>query len=68
MCIRDRCVHPTVETAADGSYGIARPLLMYTNGTPEGAVKEYMDWIMSKDAQCIVADKGYAPAKEVDCG
>ena len=62
------CVAPSVSTASDGSYPVARPLLMYTNGTPEGAVKEYMDWIMSKDAQCIVVDKGYAPAKEVDCG
>ena len=61
------CIAPSVQTAADGSYGIARPLLMYTNGAPEGAVKAYMDWIMSDDGQCIVAEKGYAPAKDVSC-
>ena len=34
------CVNPSVSTASDGSYPIARPLFMYTNGEPEGAIKE----------------------------
>lgn len=62
------CVAPTVATASDGSYPIARPLLMYTAGQPEGAVKEYLDWILSPAGQCIILDKGYAPAEPVDCG
>jgi len=62
------CVMPSIETAVDGSYPIARPLFMYTSGTPQGAVKEYMDWIESDDGQCIILDKGYAPARPVDCG
>jgi phosphate transport system substrate-binding protein len=61
------CVAPTVDTAIDRSYPIARPLFMYTSGTPEGAVKEYMDWILSEEGQCIILDKGYAPATEVVC-
>ncbi|MGB5254138.1 MAG: PstS family phosphate ABC transporter substrate-binding protein, partial [Sedimenticolaceae bacterium] len=28
------CVSPSVQTAGDGSYPIARPLMMYTNGQP----------------------------------
>jgi phosphate transport system substrate-binding protein len=40
---------------------------MYTNGEPQGAVKAYMDWIMSDTGQCILAKKGYAPARDVKC-
>ena len=64
----DACVSPSVETAIDGSYPIARPLLMYTSGEPVGIVKGYMDWILGNDGQCIIKDKGYAPATSVDCG
>ena len=62
------CVAPTVPSAADGSYPIARPLFMYTAGTPTGAVKEYMDWIISDAGQCIILDKGYASVRDVNCG
>ncbi len=61
------CIAPTVATASDGSYPIARPLLMYTAGQPEGAVKEYLDWILSDVGQCIILEKGYAPMKAVSC-
>jgi phosphate transport system substrate-binding protein len=62
------CVTPTVETASDESYPIARGLYMYTNGEPQGAVKEYLDWILSDEGQCIIHEKGYAPATSVSCG
>ena len=61
------CVFPSVETAIDRTYPIARPLFMYTAGEPAGAVKEYLDWILSDDGQCIILDKGYAPARAVTC-
>lgn len=54
-------VTPSVETAVDGTYPIARPLMMYTNGEPTGAIKEYMDWILSSTGQAIIKNKGYAP-------
>jgi phosphate transport system substrate-binding protein len=56
-----------VATASDGSYPIARPLFMYTNGEPVGIVKTYLDWIKSNTGQCIILNKGYAPASEVNC-
>jgi phosphate transport system substrate-binding protein len=62
------CVEPSVESAIDRSYPIARPLLMYTAGQPEGAIKEYLDWILSDEGQCIIQDKGYAPVRQVACG
>ena len=61
------CVTPTVATAVDGSYPIARPLLMYTAGQPQGAVKEYMDWILSQEGQCLILERGYAPYTEMEC-
>jgi len=61
------CVNPSVATAVDKSYPIARPLFMYTNGEPQGEIKNYMDWIMSNTGQCIIKKKGYAPMITVDC-
>ncbi len=61
------CVSPSVETASDGTYPIARPLLMYTNGEPTGKIKEYLDWILSDVGQCIIQKKGYAPVRGVQC-
>ena len=56
-------VAPTVETAIDRTYPIARPLLMYTAGEPTGAVKEYLDWILSDTGQQIILKKGYASVR-----
>jgi phosphate transport system substrate-binding protein len=63
----DACVNPSVATAVDRSYPIARPLFMYTNGEPEGEIKKYLDWVMSDAGQCIIKNKGYAPMKTVEC-
>jgi phosphate transport system substrate-binding protein len=62
------CLAPSSDSAIDGSYPIARPLFMYTAGQPEGVIKGYMDWILSDAGQCIIAEKGYAPVRMVDCG
>ena len=61
------CITPATETAIDRSYPIARPLFMYTAGQPEGVIKEYLDWILSDEGQCIIQNKGYAPVREVAC-
>ena len=63
----EACVNPSVATASDRSYPIARPLLMYTNGEPAGKIKEYMDWVKSDTGQCILKNKGYAPTHAVSC-
>ena len=63
----DACVSPSVATASDRSYPIARPLFMYTDGEPRGAIKDYMDWIQSDAGQCILMKKGYAPVHAVKC-
>ncbi|MBI5841578.1 MAG: phosphate ABC transporter substrate-binding protein [Chloroflexi bacterium] len=56
-------VLPSIETVNDLTYPIARDLYMYTNGEPAGIVKEYLDWILSPEAQEIVAELGFVPIK-----
>jgi phosphate transport system substrate-binding protein len=56
-------VLPSIPTVNDKTYAIARDLYMYTNGQPTGVVKEYLDWILSTEAQQIVADLGFVPVK-----
>jgi phosphate transport system substrate-binding protein len=54
-------VLPSIATVNDKTYPIARDLYMYTNGQPKGVVKEYLDWILSPEAQDIVAQLGFVP-------
>ena len=61
------CTSPSVATASDGSYPIARPLFMYTDVEPSGYVGEYLNWIKSDAGQCIILAKGYASANDVSC-
>ena len=50
-----------MENTLNHTYPIARPLFMYTLGEPAGAVKKYLDWILSDAGQKIVRKSGYVP-------
>jgi phosphate transport system substrate-binding protein len=54
-------VLPSVATVNDKSYPIARDLYMYTHNQPQGAIKDYIDWIRKADGQKIVAQLGFIP-------
>jgi phosphate transport system substrate-binding protein len=54
-------IEPSVENTLDKSYPIARSLLIYTLGEPQGEVKRYLDWILSPDGQRLVEENGYVP-------
>lgn len=54
-------VLPSIPTVNDKTYAIARDLYMYTDGEPTGVIKEYLDWILSPEAQDIVAQLGFVP-------
>lgn len=54
-------VAPTVAAVHDKSYPLARSLHLYTLGEPEGAVKRYIDWILSDAGQKVVEESGYVP-------
>jgi phosphate transport system substrate-binding protein len=57
----DAYVLPSIATVNDKTYPVARDLYMYTNGEPTGIVKQYLDWILSAEAQKIVAELGFVP-------
>jgi phosphate transport system substrate-binding protein len=54
-------IPPTVQTASDGIYPLARNLFMYTAGEPADELADYLNWILSKDGQDIVAQLGFVP-------
>lgn len=54
-------VSPTVAAVHDKTYPLARSLLVYTLGEPQGAVQAYLGWILSDAGQRVVEDSGYVP-------
>ena len=56
-------VLPSIETALDGTYPVARPLLYYTNGIPTGILKDFIDYCLSSEGQVKVTEVGYVPLK-----
>ena len=54
-------VLPSAESVNNGQYPIARDLYMYTDKQPAGAVADYLNWIMTAEAQAIVTQLGFVP-------
>lgn len=54
------CIKKNILTKA---YPLSRPLFMYTNGKPRGGVKEFIDFILSKEGQALVEEAGYVGLK-----
>jgi phosphate transport system substrate-binding protein len=53
----------TAETIKTGEYPITRFLFMYLKSKPTGAMKNYIDWILSPEGQKLVVETGYFPVK-----
>ena len=54
---------PTIENVVSGKYPISRPLYLYTNGEPQGLVKKFIDFCLSKEGQEIVLRTDFVPVK-----
>jgi len=54
-----KAVFPNAASVSDGSYPIARPLLLYTNGEAKGLAKAFLDFAISSEGQAIVQQIGY---------
>lgn len=54
-------VEPTVRNTEDGTYPIARELLMFTRGEPTGLAAEYLSFISGPEGRQIVRDEGFVP-------
>jgi phosphate transport system substrate-binding protein len=52
---------PTIENVINGKYPISRPLFFYTNGIPQGLVKKFVDFTLSKEGQDIVLATDFVP-------
>jgi len=57
----DAYILPSAASVINGTYPISRHLYMYTRGEAEGIQKEYLDWILSANAQDIVTELGFVP-------
>ncbi|MDF2684909.1 MAG: phosphate transporter substrate-binding protein PhoT family [Clostridia bacterium] len=49
-------VEATVENIKNGSYRVARPFNIATNGEPQGLAKDFIDYILSADGQTVAAE------------
>ncbi|MFF6885456.1 phosphate ABC transporter substrate-binding protein [Streptomyces sp. NPDC012421] len=58
-------VAPTNENVASGTYPMTRPLYMITNGKPQGAAKQYIDYILSAEGQKLLTKHGYLTRKQM---
>jgi len=47
----------------DSSWPIARPLFMYTNGTPKGKIAKFIGFMLSKEGQKVVNEVKYVSIK-----
>jgi phosphate transport system substrate-binding protein len=59
--VADPYVIPSAASVTDKSYPISRSLYMYTRGQPSGAIKDYIDWIKSAEAQKFTIQLGFVP-------
>lgn len=56
-------VEPTKANVVKGSYKLARELYMYTDGSPKGLVKDFIDFVLSEEGQKLAEKAGYVAVK-----
>ncbi len=54
---------PSDATVLNGTYKLARPLYVYTNGEPAGMAKEFIDFMLGAEGQKIVKETGFVTVK-----
>ncbi len=54
-------VEPTQQNVVNGSYPISRNLYFYTVQEPQGAVREFIAWVLSNEGQEVCEKVGYYP-------
>ena len=58
-------IEPSVQNAQNDSYPITRYLHFFTSRTPKGAVKNFIDWVLSPVGQKVIKQSGFIPLWEV---
>lgn len=58
-------IEPSSQNAQNDSYPITRYLHFFTSRTPKGAVKNFIDWVLSPAGQKVIKQSGFIPLWEV---
>jgi phosphate transport system substrate-binding protein len=54
-------IQPTLDNVRNGRFPIIRNLNLITAGKPSGAVRQFIDYLLSEEGQQLVTDSGYIP-------
>ena len=57
-------VEATVDNVKSGAYKLSRPFNIATKGEPTGVAKDFINFIMSKEGQAVVAENKYIPVDD----
>jgi phosphate transport system substrate-binding protein len=57
-------VKASAATVSDKSYKIARPIYMFTSGTPSAPVVEFVDFVLSPEGQAFVKEAKFVPVPQ----
>ena len=58
-------IEPSEKNSQNDTYPITRYLHFFTTKIPDGAVKDFIDWVLSPDGQKIVESSGFIPLWEI---
>ena len=61
--VKSEYVTPTINNVVKGKYPISRPLIFYSQCEPQGLVKKFIDFALSKEGQEIVLATDFVPIK-----
>ena len=56
-------VIPALESVRANTYPISRPLYLYTNGKPQGIIKDFVDFAFSPEGQDLIRKMDFVPIK-----
>jgi phosphate transport system substrate-binding protein len=56
-------IAPDVQHIRDSSYLLTRPLLLVTREAPTGALRDFVDFMVSPEGQALVAQAGFVAAR-----
>lgn len=57
-------VMPSAQSVLSSKYTLSRPLFMYTNGSPQGVVKDFLNFVLSEEGQKLVEEEGFVGLKK----
>jgi len=58
-------IEPSEKNAQNDTYLLTRYLHFFTSSAPKGAVKDFIDWVLTPAGQAIIKNSGYIPLWEI---